>query len=49
MCMYGKNIRRYENVENNTITELTKYLKSRIKKEYKVKLIVTFGIETYKY
>lgn len=34
--------------KKNTITELTKYLKNRIEK-YKVKLIVTFGIETYKY
>lgn len=32
MCMYGKNIQRDKNVENNTITELTKYLKSRIKR-----------------
>lgn len=30
--MYGKNIQRDKNVENNTITELTKYLKSRIKR-----------------
>lgn len=48
MYMYGKNIRRDKNVKKNTITELTKYLKNRIE-EYKVKLIVTFGIETYKY
>lgn len=32
MCMYGKNIQRDKNVENNTITELTKYLKNRIKR-----------------